>query len=503
MSTERRNYNIKNYFFRHLFIFFFCIAIGVIFYLLTTLPSIGELNDASRNQTYTQEDFFSILGWIGLGLVIVSLLLLYLQIWINTHRKFPLWKIPGIIFHPERYSQYIIEISSIITFLVLTVSFGTSFWILADDKNSVRDFLANGSFVNMFFALFISVWSLLITVIVMRQQRNEIKGFPRFLSEVTEMLHEANARTAQTGRTEKVYIVDFHPFIGCKSLGFKSRYFCDYLEALASVASSWHIEVVIICHTESLIKNKFSNKPAITSFLGIKDLSICTALQNLSKENKVSVWRSNGVGPYHFMIIGDEAIEYLVIPSNSIANENQLIATKTIDKSRVDYLELTALDLLSASIKPVLANGSGLIDLTSKAPVEIKFDTEQENITGIKLRFQFEEEDAVSGLESVVNYKKGYYPDEKEKFFHYCEKNYLQLRQKNLNPGRMEVVYWVYENDSFQDNPLFEYDNDLVWLTNRIVNKNIVKNNTYLKIKIRNGNNLESQYSHKVEIKLW
>jgi hypothetical protein len=501
MNSERNNYVIKKAILKYLFVSAFLLTI---FLLLCAMYFVVQKdgNGIPDKSTFLyNKNILYIFIFASPILFVTSLILLYFQIRVNTRRGFPFLRLYTIITSPERHLSYILEICTIITLFLLSLSMLTSYYILRNkDIDTLRDFLANGSFINMFSGLFIGVWGLLITVIVMRQQRNEIRGFKRFLEEATLMLRDVYARTSDTFKNEKVYIIDFHPFIGCRSLGFNDHHFKDYLEALSSVASSNNVELIIVCHSENLIKSKFSDKKIIMNLFGKKEekFTISEALARISEENKVSIWRSDEVGPYHFMIIGEEAIEYLVIPTDSVSNQNHLIASKTIDKSRIDYLERTAFDIISTAIKPVSLPHGCIIDLTKEEPVKISLRTEQHDIKGIKLRFQFEEEDNV-GKESVINYKKGYYPDKEDDFFSYSEENTLEIKKSSFPVT--EVVY--FEAKKNKKTVLFSFDDDLIFLEKRNIEKSIVKNNTYLKIKIKNGTDHESEFSHKVEIKIW
>jgi len=436
-------------------------------------------------------------------------------------------------FHPEKYIEFLSQISVHITFLVLALSFTLSAFILplGDDPTQYRisDFIGNSSFINMLVSMYFGAFGLLTTIVVLRQQRYEIIGFERFLDETRE-LFRAEVVAANKLKTEKklrnsesystIYIVDFQPFIGSKSVKQgTSAYdlYESYLDSLNDLAKQDNIKLNIICHTDEKIKSAFGEQNSIPLENNDNKLSVKKAIEKLSGHDNVSIWRSNDIGPYHFIITPDTAIEYIVIPESQINNKNKLIASKTNDYSKIDYLKKTAEDIISNAIKPIspslqpmLQDFNSIIELTYNNTTILSTHYVQafKFINKIQLRFQFERADG-----EILNPTKGYFPLGEDKYYDFDNSSFgLKL----LKEGEVSYVLATPSDDK-----LFQFDDNFIWFDKnkkekRVIARKEVKScdisidRVYLRIKFQysKADDLShpiytTHFSHKTLIKLW
>src|SRR5690606_24099608 len=161
----------------------------------------------------------------------------------------------------------------------------------------------------------------------------------------------------------------------------------------------------IICHSKEMIESSFNAEEKIHSENLINSLAVNNAIDELAiKGQKVNIWRSDLIGPYHFIIIDDIAYDYLVVPFHYLSNKNTIQGNKHIDQSKVTHIHKAYHDIIAATIKPKE------IDLSSHKVKDDIYDTaKQKNIKGIKLRFQCEEKED-RNRNPIINGKKGNFP---------------------------------------------------------------------------------------------
>jgi hypothetical protein len=455
---------------------------------------------------------------------------------------------------PEQYTQFVFLTSLFFTFLFIGLTFELSLAFASiSDLDKLNDIFTGSYFIALFISFFIGVYGIIITIVVARQQKLEIFGFERFLEEVSSELRKLKSKVDSYDKLlipkkGKVIIVDFHPFIGSKSLGSYNAYFKEYISALEHVANNMNIDLTIICHTESLIANSFNIHDNISGTSLIFNKPINDALNVLQAENRVSIWRSDEVGPFHFMVIDNAAFEFIVIPFDNFSSKNILAATKLLEQSKLDYLIKAAWDIVSAAIKPPQLDITEGKELT-KSDIVPKY--KQEKISGIKLRFQFEENPDLN-RNSVINYKRGNYPTKNEIFFCYDDNlkltnikessiNLIRLKHRlnesnsgyyksyvnracsdknipeidfskdgnheikhKLNSIEYSLLNIVIQNNFiFVEEVLFAFDASNVYLEDRFFSKEIVGERCFLKIKLLNESGHSTEYSYKSQIKIW
>jgi hypothetical protein len=404
-------------------------------------------------------------------------------------------------------------------------------------------------------ALYISIYSIIFATIISKSHKQEIYGFESFLNNLADDLFILNEK-AHSQTNDKVYeviIVDFHPFIGSKSLGIKSSVFKRYVKAIDKIALNAHIKLTIICHSEEMINNSFNSEEIISTTDLIKNKNVNDSINELAlKGQKVNIWRSDLIGPYHFIIIDDIAYDYLVIPFHYLSNKNTLQGNKHIDQSKIVHIQKAYHDIISATIKPkelCLKSVNSIIN--NLGFYGIRIDYKFTNFKGIKLRFQFEERDEDDGNRNpIINGKKGNFPIYTLKdsiCTYYIIDEYFKIEKVKNTETSFEEVFLTHNisNEiakygdlkfdygtfninsikegtefattykgmhftfSFSNNVfllkemLFKFNETDIYLEYRTFSRSIA-DKVFYKIKIIKDNDLiESEYSYKSKVALW
>lgn len=446
----------------------------------------------------------------------------------------------------SHYSQFSLSISLFYSCLIIGLTFEFSM-IFLDDKTKLNELMSGSYLIALFISLVIGIYSLIYTKIISNQQRLEIIGFESFLENIIEdfkiILEKVNKYEnnyhINNNKVFEIVIVDFQPFIGSKSLGVDNLFLKEYINTLEKITTNQLINLTMICHTEELISKSFNLEETIKGNHLIKNISINDAIKELSKEgHNVNLWRANFIGPYHFIIIDDIAYEYLVIPYDIFSNKNILSGTKHIDQSKVHTIKQTYKDIISFSIKP-----KDNLDLSLNKTLDFNNFVEniQENIIGVKIRFQFEEKPD-HNRNSIINYKKGNYPIQikseksQESINYYLNDSYFKISNEIAATTTKNKIFVTHNvtskiaayknilgvasltNHTYLDKELdfacingntilkeeiLSFDDINVYLENRHIERKIIDDRTFLKIKLINSNGFETEYSYKSKIKLW
>lgn len=501
------NFNIFKYRFKRFFLW--SIPIILVSFIIGFISShiqkfgLDTLPFSKRN--------VHILIWSFAILFVLSTLIFYLILIFRNNPKSKsqtLYKyLKALLFiRAEHFPKDLNWLSLIYTSLFTFLNFIFSILFFKDEVGDLLvQFFRDSNPVLLFIGTFLGVYGLLATLVVLRNQNTTVYGFERFIDEVIEFFDVLIIESTIKKEQIEVFIVDFHPFIGIKSLGQKNPYYQKYLNKIEEVAKESFIHLNIICYEEAEIIKSFGNLRLSHSFLKDVGLTIENAILKMSEENDVSVWRTNEIGPYHFILSKNIAFEYLVVPYDKFSNKNYLVGSKTVDTTKIDFLFKTANDIISGSIKPIDKTASvdlEVLDLLN-SPIN-KFTTKynQYSLKQVKLRFQFEE--GIDGeATSVINHKKGYYPNDIEDFFDYDD-NFKLFITSNANQSFVKVQHTV--NGSIITSDLFHFDNDsngLIFLEHRTIERSIVRDNVFLKLKFVNSNLFKTEFSHKTKIKLW
>ncbi len=433
--------NLKNKISKHFKIIFWFISLIIFGIYCVFIINHLYINKFNPEHLLESEEVFKWFPWFLIWLAAIQSILLHIYqvFWFNDKIYFPIIQ---FFTRPITYLNYKGEISSIMTLLILGISTGVSQWVL-DDKgdggriHNLRDFFGNTSIVNMIVSFYIGAFGLIVTLIILAQQKQEIVGFERFLNEVADLFGAELREAEASKKVRKIYIVDFQPFIGSKSFKTTAAY-KRYEESLWKLAKNENMHLNIICYSKKTIDTKFNSITTIghqEARIPYFNLIVSKAIEHLEVKHKnVSVWRSDEVGPYHFIITPYTALEYLVIPIIDESDEkNTLIANITNDLTKIDYLLKTAGDIISNSIQPI---NKALLKREKQATIDISVDgnsagvkgkkdqdddngiikfqednliipielkTQQNNLLGIQIRFQFEDD-------GIMNHRKGFYP---------------------------------------------------------------------------------------------
>lgn len=442
----------------------------------------------------------------------------------------------------SRFSQFALAISLFYSCLIIGVTF--EFSILFNPN--LNELISGSYLVALFVSLVVGIYSMIYTIIISENQRLEIFGFESFLEKVIDdfklLIETVNKFESSYYIVDKqfdVIIVDFQPFIGSKSLGVDNLFLKEYINILEKIATNQSINLTMVCHTEDLISKSFNIEEKINGNI-IKDKSISESILEISRKgHNVNLWRTNFIGPYHFIIINNIAYEYLVIPFDVFSNKNTLSGTKHIDHSKVHSINQTYRDIIAFSIKP--KEGIDLSSVSNNVNLKDIIDIMQENLVGIKLRFQFEEKPD-HNRNTIINFKKGNYPvefkisDRIERMSYYIIDDKFRIVNEydsNEKIYRLFVLHNVIDKVDIYRNvfnvytlsdhvhmgkkyhfissgsvillkeEIFSFNDKNVYLENRHIERSIIGDRTFLKIKLVNSNGFQTEYSYKSRIKLW
>lgn len=478
---------------------------------------------------------------------------MYLYLNTTKFRKF----IDVVLLKSYRFKDFSIYVSAFYTALITGISLWISFEFL--EKAKLNDFISSSNLFMAVAALYVTIYSIIFAIIASKSQKQEIYGFESFLNNVADDLYILSEK-AHLPNNDKVYevvIVDFHPFIGSKSLGIENSVFKRYIKAIEKTALNDKIKLTIVCHSKQMINNSFNAEEKIHSESLINNLAVNDAIDILAtKGQKVNIWRSDIIGPYHFIIIDDIAYDYLVVPFHYLSNKNIIQGNKHIDQSKVAHIHKAYHDIISATIKPTE------ISLNSNKVKKDNFynTTDEEgnkledkfkNIKGIKLRFQFEEKED-RNRNPIINGKKGNFPiyELKEKeidYAFYILDEYFEIEKvdnislgfkevyvthnitehiskyaellsfaiDSLNAESTETIEKEHKGMTFKihfdsttniyklKEMIFKFNNNDIYLEHRTFSKSIA-DKVFYKIKIIKDNELiESEYSYKSKVTLW
>jgi enamine deaminase RidA (YjgF/YER057c/UK114 family) len=261
--------------------------------------------------------------------------------------------------------------------------------------------------LGIFATLMVGIWALIISYNILHKQQQYILGFENFLEEIIVALKILSNEGEPTKEIIKheVYIYDYYPLIGNVSSPGK---FELYKEALDEVRRRKDINLQVISYHEECLKPFFDKlsisdeTEIITITEDVRDYLIHFELGEGNRIHKhTSVWKTNEIGPFHFIIIDKLAYQYGVIPrENAPDTRHNIYGTKTEDIFTIDYLKQTFFD-----------NKRNLLH-----PVDIKYSQKEDTFC-----FKFVGQSHISKIEL--------YSDKQEKPFEVCYASDLDYRE--------------------------------------------------------------------------
>src|SRR5690606_22336265 len=136
-----------------------------------------------------------------------------------------------------------------------------------------------------------------------------------------------------------------HPFIGSKSLGLHNSSFKRYLNELEKIAQNKYIRLTIVCHSAKIIERSFNFEETIHTGHLIENKTVNDAIDVLGSQSRVVIWRSDFIGPYHFIILDEIAYDYLVVPFHYLSDKNTIQGNKHIDQSKIRHIHKAYQDI--------------------------------------------------------------------------------------------------------------------------------------------------------------
>lgn len=406
MKTSEIKYNISRFL---NFIFTIGLIVIIAFFLYF------NYDESFLYRTYLQRS----IPWMFCTIWIFSSIIIYAKQYIelnSTTRK----RFFDILFVKSySFKRFLVYISIWYTAILTALSLFVSIYLMEKNSSTLNDFISGSNIIILVVAFYISIYSLIFSIIVSKSQKEDINGFEGFLNNLADDLYDLHRKADKKGEKKiyEVIMVDFHPFIGSKSLGIQNSSFKRYFEELERIAQNKNIRLTIVCHSKTMIESSFNAEEVIHSGHLIENKTVNEAIDILENESKVNIWRSDLIGPYHFIIIDDIAYDYLVVPFHYLSNKNTIQGNKHIDQSKVTHIHKAYHDIISATIKPkeiCLKNTPSEITMdnfyeTDRSSKKNKIQDKFSNIKGIKLRFQFEEKEK-KNENPIINGKKGNFP---------------------------------------------------------------------------------------------
>lgn len=345
--------------------------------------------------------------------------------------------------------------------------------------------------IGIFTTLMIGLWGLVITYNVLHQQRKLNIGFDSFLNDVIYELRRLSEAVGSGNDKiqHEVFIYDYHPLIGNVSSPVK---FEQYKEVLDHVRGMSNIGLNVITYHEDSLAPFFARLSiGDETKIILKTEDVRDYLRDFEYKGKTrlhkhtSIWKTNEVGPFHFIIIGKVAFQYVVIPVDDKKNTvHTVYGIKTEDVFTIDYLRKTFDDMLRNSLAP-----SGISYDKNLQSYCLKF-IGQSNIEKIELFSENQEEPFKTILKDDKEFRfaeiqsksdgtkdrefQGLVIRDEELLRH----PYFNLRFVKRNGVRSVHTKYIYYKDLFLKKP-----------TSKTV--------TYLSPKL--GDDLKSQYNNCVE----
>ena len=332
-----------------------------------------------------------------LGYVIFSFLIMltcFVKIY-STHRQVNkksmnfLYFQWDLIIRTQRYNNHKAAVAfwwtSVLYFIstIITICF-----FRIDDATDV---ISSPGFLSAFIGIFLSIFTYLIADLLNSVHGNYITGFERFLKELTEELrkfeHLDNIRTKS--KQQDIFVIDYHPFIGVVSA--KKEIFEEYKIELQKIASMPSVMLHVICNDDETINLfhkqfdksiEFDKVPKDIDMLELK-----YGNQNSQEMHpNVTIWRTNKIGPLHFIILNDVAFQYSVV---KVGKKNELKAQRIVDGNTISFLRQTYDDYEKLALTP---------DVEMKeAEQEIKlWFSNQDNIKSAKIHYSIDKSKTVS-----------------------------------------------------------------------------------------------------------
>lgn len=260
-------------------------------------------------------------------------------------------------------------------------------------KTTFSSWTSNGklySTLGIFLTLFLGAWGVVVSYNVLKQQKTQLVGFDEFLVELRDALFQleakANSSRMKNDRKFEVYLYDYHPLVGIFSSHNRYR---EYRDALDRITLCPNIDIILLTYHEDCLSSFFKRLGIDADNLIVKNsyeaISYIKGFESKRSTSGrygcLSLWRSNFVSEYHFVIIDDTAFQYVVLPDGvgSPNPRNTVRGTKSEDPFVVNYLKSTFFSKLQ-----------GVVSYTN-----IAFEESED---GGRYRFTFEPQSNVDGV---------------------------------------------------------------------------------------------------------
>lgn len=308
----------------------------------------------------------------------------------------------------------------------------------------------------IFVTFLVGYWGLVVSYNVLKQQNNQIVSFRVFLSEVRDSLYRLSVKAVKNDqKTYTVYIYDYHPLIGNYSSREKYK---EYKAALNNILDIGNIKVNLITNHEDALDNFFKKLSIDDDHIILENSfeasDFIKSVENLSKS--ALIWKGLSIAQFHFVIIEDEAFQYVVLPQKIKGeNRNSLFGLKSEDPFTINYLQNSFKEKMAKTISPVKF-------LFKHGYFEIYFEP-QSNIESIQL-FELNSSDdkcfhTISKKEELIEYNQNDVQGFRIKEFDI--KDFLPIQYKLLKPNGTSVkshpIYYRELYNSVSDVHIIKY----------------------------------------------
>jgi hypothetical protein len=392
---------------------------------------LEKVNSEVVNDFNWYQSLFYNFGPLILYLVVIILLSLYIKVKYNE--KFNRKILLKDIFIPNKLKKYTLHIS-----LLYSLIIAGGIFVFSHFNEIPKSYYSSWFFGNItkhfliFISLLLGIWSLIVSYNVLRIQKSQIVSFEEFLSELRDSLYRLRIKaTSKSDKNFYVYLYDYHPLIGNYSSPEK---FKDYLKELRAIMPIENIHISFITYHQDYLAS-FFEKLSIDNDVSILSNSYDASnfIQNFEPDSTSSLlWKGKSIAQFHFIIIEDEAYQYVVLPERR--GINKLFGVKSEDPFVVNYLQKSFVEKLSNIISPIdfeCANGL----------YNIYFEP-QSNVEKINIYYDFD------------NSKKDRKPDfilsSVDDFIHYDETDINGFKIKSFEIKKFPFSYELVKRNNIK-----------------------------------------------------
>ncbi|MEQ9403576.1 MAG: hypothetical protein RIM99_08330 [Cyclobacteriaceae bacterium] len=214
---------------------------------------------------------------------------------------------------------------------------------MANENHSIGHWLKDeiNTHLAIFATLLLGTWGLVVSYNVLKQQNTQVVSFEEFLSELRDSLQRLKQKAdLDQDRTWKVTLYDYHPLIGNFS---SQKKFGEFSKQLFEVINTPNITFQFLTYHQDILTTFFKKLSIDDDFKIVSNsynpVHFITNVERKpidGRPRNATIWKSSHVSEFHFVIIEDEAFQYVVLPQPTGINE--IYGIKSEDPFTINYL---------------------------------------------------------------------------------------------------------------------------------------------------------------------